>query len=282
MTNSNDVVWDQQDHGDTVWHAGGPVEGLKAAGEPIGDPFVVDQFTLALEKQAAEPEYEPVGTEPVVGDRVAICGDPKDIRTVVRFQKGGTEIVYNSGWDGMDVFLGGDYGTRIIKRQPAIPTKSDNKVDSESPTVSDSGSKSDNIGVKAVYFDPLDDAFGRKLMEDTYNALEKATKAPEPAKKPLSLLELAQERIGERSSGYGKENSFGAIRRLWNAYLGNKVAAGDDSELTDFEVADMMVLFKLARKQVRRFGGKPYKQDDNIDAAGYVAWADKLESGKGE
>lgn len=122
--------------------------------------------------------------------------------------------------------------------------------------------------------DPLDDIF-----EPGFNPFEPvAPDVIEYSERSPSLLELAAERIGERTSGYGKENSFGAICRLWNAFLRNRPQSESGFvDLTEAEVADLMVIFKLARKQVRRLGGKPHKQDDNVDAAGYVAWADKLE-----
>lgn len=95
--------------------------------------------------------------------------------------------------------------------------------------------------------------------------------------KENGLFSLASDRVGLRATGYGQENSFPAIRRLWNAFLRNRPQSeGGFIDLTDAEVADMMCLLKHARKQVRRVIGG-FKRDDNVDCAGYLYWSDRLE-----
>lgn len=76
------------------------------------------------------------------------------------------------------------------------------------------------------------------------------------------LLDEAKQIItGDRQDAYGKpEDSFGLIGSLWSAYLGRTI--------TPREVADMMVLFKMARLR----GQKPTR-DTYRDVAGYAAIA---------
>lgn len=63
---------------------------------------------------------------------------------------------------------------------------------------------------------------------------------------------------GERQDQYGvPENNFALIASLWSAYLGIKVTASD--------VAQMMVLFKIARKK-----GGAGSRDTFVDAVGYL------------
>jgi len=77
-----------------------------------------------------------------------------------------------------------------------------------------------------------------------------------------SLLDEAKQIItGERQDAYGApENSFSLIGGLWGAYLG--------IPLTPRQVADMMVLFKVARLK----GQKPTR-DTYRDIAGYAGIA---------
>jgi hypothetical protein len=76
------------------------------------------------------------------------------------------------------------------------------------------------------------------------------------------LLDEAKQIItGERQDAYGSpEDSFSLIGSLWSAYLGR--------EITPREVADMMILFKVARLK----GQKPTR-DTYCDIAGYAAIA---------
>lgn len=77
-----------------------------------------------------------------------------------------------------------------------------------------------------------------------------------------TLLDQAKDVItGERQDSYGApEDSFTLIAQLWGGYLGRV--------LTAREVADMMVLFKVARLK----GQKPTR-DTYLDIAGYAAIA---------
>lgn len=76
------------------------------------------------------------------------------------------------------------------------------------------------------------------------------------------LLDEAKQIItGDRQDAYGApEDSFALIGSLWGAYLGH--------EITPREVADMMVLFKVARLR----GQKPTR-DTYRDISGYAAIA---------
>jgi hypothetical protein len=67
----------------------------------------------------------------------------------------------------------------------------------------------------------------------------------------------------DRNSTYEEpEDSFKNIARLWNAYL----AAKRDPEITSADVANMMILLKVAR-----LTNNPSHYDSALDVAGYAA-----------
>lgn len=74
------------------------------------------------------------------------------------------------------------------------------------------------------------------------------------------ILDKAKSIInGERQGTYGNaENSFAVISQMWSAYLGR--------ELTSADVANMMILMKVARNS-----SGVYKDDNWIDICGYAA-----------
>lgn len=75
------------------------------------------------------------------------------------------------------------------------------------------------------------------------------------------LNEAKQIIIGERQDAYGApEDSFALIGALWSAYLNRAISSR--------EVADMMILFKVARLK----GQKPTR-DTYRDVAGYAGIA---------
>jgi hypothetical protein len=80
---------------------------------------------------------------------------------------------------------------------------------------------------------------------------------------------------GVRQTTHGaKERSFIAISELWNTYLRNRVLPdGTDSSISPVDVAQMMVLLKIARS----IQGKPAR-DHYLDEAGYAAIAGELAS----
>lgn len=82
----------------------------------------------------------------------------------------------------------------------------------------------------------------------------------------VSSLEEAEKIInGERQDEYGNpEDSFKIIAGYWNVFL--KARLGVERHLTPLDVANMMILFKQARK----LGQKP-KRDNYIDSIGYEA-----------
>lgn len=86
-----------------------------------------------------------------------------------------------------------------------------------------------------------------------------------------NILEKAKEIInGERQGQYGKpENSFQRIAEFWSGYLGK--------ELSDYDVANMMILMKVARN-----AGGVYKDDNWIDICGYAAIGAELQAASRE
>lgn len=80
-----------------------------------------------------------------------------------------------------------------------------------------------------------------------------------------SILEEAQRLIhGERNQNYGhpREN-FKNIARLFSGYL--------DREISDIDVANLMILVKVARVQ-----GGPYHRDSFTDIAGYAGCVERI------
>lgn len=80
-----------------------------------------------------------------------------------------------------------------------------------------------------------------------------------------SILEEAQRLIhGERNQNYGhpREN-FKNIARLFSGYL--------DREISDIDVANLMILVKVARVQ-----GGPYHRDSFTDIAGYAGCVGRI------
>lgn len=71
---------------------------------------------------------------------------------------------------------------------------------------------------------------------------------------------------GERQLNYGSpEDSFNRISELWSHYINNRKKKGD---ITPFDVALMMVFFKLARWE-----NEPTHEDTVVDIFGYILCA---------
>ena len=88
------------------------------------------------------------------------------------------------------------------------------------------------------------------------------------------LFSLAMDRVGLRGNEYGEENAFRDIADQWKLYIKQRFSV--EIPLTAADVPDMMEVFKLARRLVRKRAGKT-RRDDNVDRLGYIYWADKLE-----
>jgi hypothetical protein len=74
-----------------------------------------------------------------------------------------------------------------------------------------------------------------------------------------SPLVLAAHAVYERNATHGTpENTFGKIAALWSAYL--------DVDVEDHEVAEMMILMKVARSRE----GSVFHRDNYTDMCGYA------------
>ena len=97
-----------------------------------------------------------------------------------------------------------------------------------------------------------------------------------PVSTPMQDVEAIKQSItneakaivsGERAADYGDVNeSFARIAQLWSAYTGVM--------LTDWDVAQMMILLKVSRAKTSR------KRDTLVDIVGYAECAGKLEEPK--
>jgi len=85
------------------------------------------------------------------------------------------------------------------------------------------------------------------------------------------VLEDAIESVYDRSDIYGKpEDSFRTIAEMWNSYLS---AEEIDPNITPHDVANMMILLKVARN-----AGGNYHKDNWVDIAGYAECGAKSEN----
>lgn len=82
-----------------------------------------------------------------------------------------------------------------------------------------------------------------------------------------TILDAAEKCVcKDRQDTHGRpEDSFCAIADLWTAYLGT------GQEIDPVDVANMMVLLKIARAK-----GNPKHQDNWVDMAGYAACAGEI------
>jgi hypothetical protein len=104
------------------------------------------------------------------------------------------------------------------------------------------------------------------VMFATHNPHED-TEAPNQTR--FAILTQASHALERGIVKHGNpETSFACIRRLWNAYLQNRL--DPTAPLSDSETADLMELMKVGRGQVRP------QIDDYVDRAGYAALAGEL------
>lgn len=97
---------------------------------------------------------------------------------------------------------------------------------------------------------------------------------PNPANQSPSILDLAKEIIyGDREKTYGKPDiNIKNIADHWTLYLRGKIKNDILQPLTTDDVCYMMVLLKVARLQ-----NDPKHRDSMIDAAGYLALAERIQ-----
>lgn len=85
------------------------------------------------------------------------------------------------------------------------------------------------------------------------------------------ILDAAKRCVcGDREQDYGSpEDSFGRVAALWNAYLGDRLAA----HILPEDVAAMLALLKIAR-----IASGHAKEDNWVDLAGYAACGGEIET----
>jgi hypothetical protein len=85
----------------------------------------------------------------------------------------------------------------------------------------------------------------------------------------ITALEIIN---GERQDSYGNpEDSFKLIGEYWTSYINAAIGLPEGCKLQAREVAEMMVLFKIARMT-----GQKTTPDNYADAAGYIGIAGDL------
>ena len=103
---------------------------------------------------------------------------------------------------------------------------------------------------------------------------EEQTRSTDVNKRPRgNMLNRAIDIInGARQNQYGApEDSFATIAYYWNTYLDSIGIDIDDCSISGKDVSMMMALLKIAR-----MSGQGYKQDNFVDAAGYLGIADDM------
>lgn len=103
-----------------------------------------------------------------------------------------------------------------------------------------------------------------KIFQKEESTLEPTQEKDSPR---VALLKEAAKQInpdgGPRAATYGDIlTNFTDIAKLWSSYLG--------TDLSAYQIAEMMVLFKVARSQAG------FKKDNYLDIAGYAAIASEL------
>ena len=90
-----------------------------------------------------------------------------------------------------------------------------------------------------------------------------------------AILDKAKAIInGERQDAYGKpEDAFAVIGAYWTTYLGSKLQPG--ASVSAGDVSLLMVLLKIARE------AHQHKEDNLVDAAGYLALYADMAAGEG-
>ena len=90
------------------------------------------------------------------------------------------------------------------------------------------------------------------------------------------ILEAAEQCVcHDRNEQYGEpENNFAVIARFWQEYIFG--ATGKTFNLTAFDVANMMVLFKVARAAT---AGVNASADSFVDICGYAACGGEIVTG---
>jgi hypothetical protein len=92
-------------------------------------------------------------------------------------------------------------------------------------------------------------------------------KTETPAVTKRSVLEATMAAVADRGLNYGKpEANFERIARLWNVHMLNRFGPSAYNGLTAADVAQMMVLMKVARLE-----NQPKHLDSWVDIAGYAA-----------
>lgn len=80
------------------------------------------------------------------------------------------------------------------------------------------------------------------------------------------IEKVAKTILNDRQDTYGSpEDSFGLIAHYWSIYTGLRIYPS--------QVADMMELLKIARRQ-----NQPFHLDNYVDSAGYAILAGELAS----
>lgn len=132
------------------------------------------------------------------------------------------------------------------------------------------------VGCPSIWDEPLET---RKESIERESASEESTSAESRRR---ILNDAIQAVCSDRCQMYGEpEDNFGVIAELWNAYLNGALLEGVCTlDLGAWNVADMMILFKLGRAAT----ALEEHRDTYVDIAGYAACAGgmiKAEEGGG-
>jgi len=89
----------------------------------------------------------------------------------------------------------------------------------------------------------------------------------------MTIIDEAKELIeGQRRIDYGDAGDcFDKISSLWSTYLGKRL----QSDLTSFDVINMMILLKVARNS-----NGVHTRDTYVDIVGYAALSEVIELGQ--
>lgn len=125
--------------------------------------------------------------------------------------------------------------------------------------------------VETTKLDLIREVGGEDPLDTGCEQMDKQPGPPEAADSSSVLLEAEGIVNGARQGQYGKaENSFYRIARLWNTYLNVKYEHPDDRSIDSEDVANLMILLKMARQM------HSPKRDNYVDIAGYAELANRI------
>lgn len=180
-------------------------------------------------------------------------------------------VAGNVDWTDTGKFISGDTYAKVEDLVEEVPAPCERRLTAEERTV---------LGAEIVKeaFKRAEErriskakdiaALGAEIVKETFKRVE------EKRLSKADLLDKAKEAVADRGLNYGKpEDNFARIAAFWNVYL-RSAGVVDRDVFGPADVAQMMVLMKMARIQ-----NQPDHLDSWVDIAGYAACGAEISCG---